>query len=90
MICKINTWSRVFSVCDIFSKFVHFQLRSPWLLRRIRSDRLRFMAFIFNLSILFTKALFAFARANSVIAQTNERNSTLFIGVIEIIGFREG
>lgn len=63
MIGKINTWSRVFSVCDVFPKFVHFQLRSPWLLRHIRSDRSRSMAFIFNLSILFTKALFAFARA---------------------------
>ena len=63
MIGKIYTWSRVFSVSDVFSKFVRFQLRSPWLLRRTRSDRSRFMAFIFNLSILFAKALFAFARA---------------------------
>ena len=63
MIGKINTWNRSFSVCDVFSKFVHFYLRSPWLLRRIRSGRSRFMAFIFNLSILFAKALFAFARA---------------------------
>ena len=63
MIGKINTWCRVFPSVMYSPKFVHFQLRSSWLLRRIRSDRLRFMAFIFNLSILFAKTLFAFARA---------------------------
>ena len=63
MIGKINTWSRSFSVCDVFSKFVHFYLGSTWLLGRIRSDRSRSVGIIFYLSIFFTKALFAFARA---------------------------